>query len=153
MTTLARAAILIALLDACSSQPPRTFTFPDSQLGSYRYLQVVPNTSPNKTLDGRIIVERDTLTVEDNSGLCRYDRNSGILSIVYHCGDVTYRFDRRDPINRADFGVTTTVYTTVTKCLDYTTNSNGQRVCARTGPVTEERRVGRTGRLKPVRES
>lgn len=152
VTSIALIALLAAVLDACASSPPRTLSFPDSQLGRYRYLQVVPSTSPQKTLEGTIIIERDTLTVEDNSGLCRYDRNSGSVAIVYHCGDVTYRFDRKDPINRADYGVTMLTYVAVTRCVQYTTNSEGQRVCSRTDQSTEERRVGRSGRLKPVRE-
>jgi hypothetical protein len=154
MNPIARVATLVALLDACASSPPQPFSFPERHVGSYRYTEVVPSTSPKKTLEGRIVVERDTLTMEDNSGLCRYDMNlSSNVTIVYHCGDVTYRFDRRDPINRAAFGLTTTEYIQVIKCLDYVTNANGQRVCARTGPSTEERRAGRSGRLKPVRES
>ena len=68
------------------------------------------------------------------------------------CGpDILLHFDRDNPIERARYSIVATAQVRVTRCIRYTTTTQGQRVCAETATVTEPRQVHRSGRLRPYR--
>ena len=106
-TKTGKFVVLVVCL-SCSrhaaSPPPVT-----SLNGSYRFVERV--ATMNETITGGIVIRGDTLIAVDGAGVCEYDvrasRNDNV--IVYHCGAVTLRFDRRDPIGKATFATTTSV--------------------------------------------
>jgi hypothetical protein len=115
-------AVLVLCL-ACSrhsaSPPPVA-----SLNGSYRFVERV--ATMNETITGGIVIRSDTLVAVDDAGVCEYDvhasRNDNV--IVYHCGAVTLRFDRRDPIGKATFETTASVQSRQVIC------DNARRGCA-----------------------
>jgi hypothetical protein len=145
------AGIPLAIM-CCSCGPSSPRGAPAPVLGTFEFRETVPETSPGVMLEGEFTVDGDTIMMETTGGLCRYDhQNSQALSIVYRCGDVRFNFDRRDPLNRTTYSLTTTVSVPVRTCARYETRSNGQRFCAETRTELQDRRVQRSGRLRPKR--
>lgn len=140
---------LVAIAAACHRSAPE----PKTQLGVYRYIERVPETTPSILLEGTITVERDTIVLDGNPGPCYYEAMSASQnrSIVYRCGETRFYFDREDPLRQVTYRVPTTVRQPVRTCAVYTTNANGQQVCTRWQTEYIERSVMRSGRLRLTR--
>jgi hypothetical protein len=146
----ARLATACLILAGVACAPTRRM--PESRNGRFRYLERVADTSPSVQLDGEFTVTQDTIILDASSGSCRYDESSSrTTNLVYRCTDAVFMFDRRDPINHASYVVTTTVRVPVRTCAITSVDSSGRQVCTRYKTEYEERRVQRTGRLRPKR--
>jgi hypothetical protein len=139
-------ASLGAQLAACASargpaSPPE---------GTYRFTERVAQASSDLTIEGELHLRRDTIQLDYQRGICRYDaQSSNGLRIMYRCGEAVFSIDRRDPLNRTTYAVPVTVLVPVRSCVRYTTTADGRSVCAQWQTVNEERRVLRTGFLRP----
>lgn len=143
---------LLGLSGGCAPPPPRGPADPARRVGAFRFWERVSDTSPGVTLEGELVVERDTILVEVTHGLCHYDPfQSRGMAVVYNCAGVVLRFDRDNPIDRATYSLVTTAHVPVRTCVRYVTNADGRRVCAQTRTVMEPREVRRSGRLRPQR--
>jgi hypothetical protein len=142
LSTYSRLAIALALLcTACASARSRP-----GGPGTYRFVERLYDVSPALTLEGVVLVESDTVTVESSTGLCWYDRNASVaLDIVYRCGEATFRLVRDDPINRFYYAVRTMVRRSRRTCARYTDDS--RRTCAEWRTEIEEVPTTRSGRL------
>lgn len=117
--------------------------------GIYRFEERV---SPDLYLDGRFMVQADTIELELKTALCRAEPNLSIQTLTYSCGnEVWIRFDRLQPIVRATYSAQVLVTETRSVCARYTTNRAGQQVCAEYKRESYQRVSTRTGRLKPQR--
>jgi hypothetical protein len=142
---------VVAFAAACVHRggPPEVRT----QLGVYRFIERVPETTPSILLEGTITVERDTIVLDGNPGPCYYETTSVSQSggIVYRCGETRFYFDREDPLRRVTYAVRTTVRQQVRSCAIYTTDASGRQVCSRWQTEYVERNVTRSGRLRLTR--
>ena len=117
--------------------------------GIYRFEERV---SPDLYLDGRFMVQSDTIELELKTALCRAEPNVSIQALAYSCGnDVWIRFDRLQPIVRVTYTAKVLVTETRTVCVRYVMNKAGQQVCAETKRESYQRVSTRSGRLKPQR--
>ncbi|HEX9166831.1 MAG TPA: hypothetical protein VF862_13040 [Gemmatimonadales bacterium] len=119
--------------------------------GRYRFTERVSGTPP-MVLEGEIVVEGDSIYVVATWADCLWAQVTSKTRLVYECGRVLIKFDRIDPLNRADYEASVTVTERVEVCEEYTVNASGQRVCARMKRDLVEREVTRTGRLRFRRE-
>ena len=100
-------------------------------------------------IQGRVLVREDTVVVELVSRDCRYFTHSDpTKAYVYDCGDVSLVFDRREPITGARYQATKTVRDQQQTCTRYTTDKNGNQVCAQTTTEPIDRRVPVNGALR-----
>ena len=117
--------------------------------GIYRFEERV---SPDLFLDGRFMVQADTIELELKTSLCRAEPNVSIQALTYTCGDeVRIHFDRLQPIVRATYSAKVMVTETRSVCVRYTTNRAGQQVCAEYKRESFQRVSTRSGRLRPQR--
>jgi hypothetical protein len=125
--------VLVAWLwCACHSVSP---PLPASLSGNYRFVEQ-PATM-NEPIVGGIVIRGDTLIAVNDAGVCEYDARASQHDnvIVYRCGIVTLRFDRRDPIGKATYETTASVQSRQVIC------DERQRGCAR--PRVENTTVAR----------
>ena len=108
----------------------------------------------DEPIEGTFTIAGDTLLLDARPGPCRYDEQASWGKnhpFTYHCADVTLTFDRYSPLSRSNYRTTTTVYDRRTVCVQYATNSAGQRVCVQQETQTVPRRVNVSGALHPTR--
>ena len=102
----------------------------------------------NEPIVGGIVIRGDTLIAVNDAGVCEYDARASQHDnvIVYHCGAVTLRFDRRDPIGKASYEATASVQSRQVVC------DERQRGCskARVENTTVARPVGGKLHLKRI---
>lgn len=140
--------LFIAFVAACSSSKPKTGIRPE-QYGTYRFEEQL---TPDDKIEGHFVVGEDSVDVDAYPGPCRYERErSNVLTIVYRCGDVTYAFDRTDPVRKASYSTVVHVKATRQVCIRYTTNNAGQQVCAQMSTETYYRDSRRSGLLRVER--
>ncbi|MEP6989898.1 MAG: hypothetical protein ABJA80_03135 [bacterium] len=146
-----RHALVASLLlaSACAANKPPKGIRPEL-LGTYRFEEQV---APDVRIAGTFTVTQDTVDIEAQPGPCRYEQDrSNSLRIVYACGpELTFTFDRTDPVRRATYTTVVHVTEQVSVCLRYTKAASGQMVCAEYGKETRFRDVRRSGLLRPER--
>ena len=129
-----------ALIAACAGsacRPPAGAT----AYGVYRFHQQVLNAKPAVILDGSVTLLPDTLTVSLATSPCTYDtRSRGDRWIRYVCGDVTFTFNRRNPLRENAYTAPMTEFVSVPVCLQTAIDSRGREVCTRPGSERVERR-------------
>ena len=141
--------LMAAAAQACASAAPRSKPQSLAQDGTYRFEERVDGGTE---IRGEFMIAGDTITVDASVGPCVYDAHSvGGLSLVYRCADVTFLFDRRDPIRYSSYQTLVTVMETKQVCARYRTNAAGQQVCAEYRTEREPHSVTRTGRLNALR--
>ena len=150
--------VMLALATAaCSSASPRLQSFPESQLGSYRFLERVGGSgtsSQGEILQGTVTISHDTVIVDMSPGPCAYeDRSRTSTNISYRCAGVLVGFDRTNPLMRAYYSTSILERVPVRVCVRYVTNAAGQQVCAQYGTDYEERRVQKSGLLRLQRQT
>ncbi len=138
----------LAILAGCASNASKVGRRSEL-VGAYRFTERV---STDLELEGIFVVETDTVSLEANPGPCRYERErSNVLAISYSCGDVSYAFDRSDPVHTARYSAIVHLRETRTICIRYTVTSTGRQVCAESRNETVFRDVRRSGVLRPQR--
>ena len=145
---IVRALAWIGFVGGCASNGTKV-GMRSELVGAYRFTERV---AADVELEGIFVVETDTVSIEANPGPCRYERErSNVLAIGYTCGDVTYLFDRSDPVHTARYSAVVHLQETRTTCIRYTLTSTGARVCAESRNETVFRDVRRSGVLRPQR--
>ena len=138
----------LGLLGGCASTGTKV-GMRAALVGAYRFTERV---APDVELEGTFVVETDTVSIEAQPGPCRYERErSNVLAISYTCGDVSYVFDRSDPVRTARYVAIVHLRETRTTCIRYTVTSTGQQVCSQSRNETVFRDVRRSGLLRPHR--
>ena len=118
--------------------------------GRYTF-QERPTNSP-RTLEGTFIVLRDTILVDATPGPCRYDPGATPGGpIVYKCADVSFSFDRRDPVMTATYHFITTESKPKVVCTRYTIGPNGAQQCAESSTQFVDETVSHSGTLRAHR--
>ena len=100
--------VLLTISVACTARS--TPAGPAASLGgNYRFVEHPPGVTD--AIAGAVVIRGDTLIVVPESGVCDYEPHASKHDnvIVYTCGPVTLRFDRRDPIRLATFQATATL--------------------------------------------
>jgi hypothetical protein len=122
-------------------------TPPTPRVGVFRFTERPAQTS--LTIEGSVFVTHDSVVVDATPGPCRYDSQLSHATgpIVYRCADVTFWFDRYDPVGRATYHTSTLVTEHHTVCVRYTADASGHQVCAQSETQTSERQVSVNGTL------
>jgi len=107
----------------------------------------VLNTSPPVTIVGNITLLRDTILLDLAPGPCR-PMESSPQAYVYQCAnEVRLWFDRRDPVQRNSYSVTTTESVSKRRCATVANSEAGGSRCARYETELVEQKATRVGRL------
>lgn len=116
--------------------------------GVYRFEERV---SPDVYLDGRFLVQPDTIELELRNESCRVEpTQSRMEHLTYICGEnIILRFDRLYPIARTTYVARVVVTETRQVCARYVTNAQGQQICAEYRRESYQRVATRSGRLRP----
>jgi hypothetical protein len=126
---------------------------PVGVLGSYAFAERVPTyRGETVPLEGEFTVLRDTVTVRTSVSSCLYNLTStrgGPLN--YDCGEVSFAFDRFDPVHRTTYRMKVRYSEPTQVCAQYTTDAAGRQRCVSYRTEFVEREVVRTGRLNPRR--
>jgi hypothetical protein len=105
-------------------------------------------------IEGTLTVISDTVIVDAQPGPCRYDQQQSWgrdHPYVYLCAEITLRFDRYNPVQKASYHTMTTIYERRTVCVRYETNSSGQRVCVQQETQEVPRKISVSGSLHMTR--
>jgi hypothetical protein len=115
--------VLLTISVSCTGRP--TPPGPASLGGNYRFVEHPPGVPD--AIAGVVVIRGDTLIVVPESGVCDYEPHASQHDnvIVYTCGPVTLRFDRRDPVRSATFQATATLQAKQVIC------DSRQRGCSR----------------------
>lgn len=147
--------IALALLGAfsalaCSARPGSPIhTGFAKYAGAYRFEETV---SPGVHLDGRFLVQADTIELELKTADCRGETEASLQWMKYSCGpEVRIYFDRLNPVQRVTYAATVLITETRSVCWRFVTDAHGQRVCAEYRREPYQRSVTRSGRLRPVK--
>lgn len=120
---------ILGMLIACGACARHSATpLPASLNGNYRFVeQPAMMTEP---ITGGIVIRGDTLIAVNDAGVCEYDARASQHDdvIVYQCGNVTLRFDRRDPIGKATYQTTVTTQSRQVVCDNARRGCTGARV-------------------------
>ncbi|MDZ4675379.1 MAG: hypothetical protein SGI84_13055 [Gemmatimonadota bacterium] len=143
----------LALAAGCNSTVPVLRLIPDSQHGSFRFSDRISQASPTIIVEGEFTVQADTIIVGVSTGICQPIIPPSTQSYRYRCGQMTLSFDRRNPLQRASYSVEGTAMETVRVCLRYTTNPNGQTICAAYGQETQQVVRVFGGTIRPIPKS
>ena len=151
----ARSAITIAMLctglaGACSSSVYVAQPIPVSQHGTFRFSDRVYEASPSIVVEGEFTVRADTIMAEVTSGNCQPIIPASTQSYGFRCGQVSLSFDRRNPLQRANYSVQGTAMVSQRVCKRYVTNTSGQQVCVEFGQETVQVVRNFGGRIRPI---
>ncbi len=136
----------ILVVAAACGQHSANAPSPASRIGIYRFSER-PNEI-KEALEGRIVVTSDSVWVVAEPGPCNYDATSASTNaIVYRCADITYAFDRRDPLNRSTYRYVGTVQQNQKNCARYAVGSQARQNCIDTQSSTADRQVTVSGTL------
>ena len=120
--------------------------------GVYRFSERPPQLQD--AIEGTLTVISDTVIVDAQPGPCSYDREQSWgrnRPYVYRCAEITLSFDRFNPVQKASYRTTTTIFERRTVCVRYETNSSGQRVCVQQETQSVPRQISGTGSLHMTR--
>ena len=126
-------ALMAAMLAGCAGAkvlPPAGNT----AYGVYHFREVIASAHPPVELEGDVALLPDTVTISIKDSPCAYSgaNRSAIRTISYRCGDVSFTFDRRNPLRENTYGVPTVQYDNRRVCTT-TGVVNGREVCTRYG--------------------
>jgi hypothetical protein len=112
------------VVDISCAHPSASPALPASLNGNYRFVEQPAMMQP---IAGGIVIRGDTLIAVNDAGICEYDTRASRNDkfIVYRCGAVTLRFDRRDPIGKATYETTAVIQSKQVIC------DTRQRGCSR----------------------
>ena len=154
-----RQILVVVTAAACggSASTPRPQVAPQSQIGTYRFVERVAGGSSMATqgdvLEGTVTITSDSVIIDMSPGPCRYDERSATsTNISYRCADVFVGFDRSNPLLRSFYSVRVIERVPVRVCTRYGTNSQGQQVCLQYGTDYQERSATRSGTLRLQRQ-
>ena len=138
---------LVSVIAAACTQSGAPATPPTPRVGVYRFTERPAQIS--QTIEGRILVTHDSVVVDATPGPCRYDTQASLATgpIVYRCAEITFSFDRYDPVGHSTYRTTATVTEKKTVCVRYASDSAGRQTCAQRETQTSERQVPVTGTL------
>ncbi len=140
--------VTLALAASCASSGTKLGIRPES-IGAYRFTE---HAGEDMDLEGIFVVEPDTVSIEATPGPCRYEKDkASLLAITYTCGEVTYVFDRYDPVRKASYSATVRMQKTRSVCARYVVNSQGRSVCAEYRNEVYFVDARRSGLLRPQR--
>jgi hypothetical protein len=146
----ATVALTLAFAAGCASNTKKIAMRPES-IGAYRFTE---HASEDIELNGIFVVEADSVSIDATPGPCRYERDrSNLLTITYTCADITYVFDRYEPVRKATYAVTVRQQKTRSVCARYAVNSQGRSVCVEYRNEVYFVDVRRGGLLRPQRMS
>ena len=146
MRTVAWFLIVTAGVGCAQHGTPSSAPAPPPRVGIYRFTE--RSSQLQHTLEGRLIVTRDSVLLSADPGPCRYVQETDANGpIVYQCADVTYFFDRFDPVGRATYRAMTTVVDHTMTCTRSTTDASGRQTCTARTPESNERQVPVIGTL------
>ena len=141
-------AVTLAFAGGCASNGQKVGIRPES-IGAYRFTE---HAGEDMDLDGVFVVEADSVSIEATPGPCRYEpERASPLAITYICGDVTYVFDRTDPVRKATYFATVRLQKTRSVCARYVVNAQGRSVCAEYRNEVYFVDQRRSGALRPQR--
>ena len=127
---------LALLLVPLACRRPSPAPDPVSTLGTYDYFV----SAPRHEVRGVIRVQPDTVIVQPNEGYCRPSFSpTSFETVQFDCDGVedfdTFKLyiDRRRPAQMSKWSATSKVQRERTICLQYVTNSQGQRTCTQYG--------------------
>jgi hypothetical protein len=132
----------------CAHPAPPTSELapPPARIGIYRFEE--RPSQVDEPLRGRIVVTHDSVWVDAEPGPCNYDPSSGRGSVItYRCADVTYSFDRNDPINKSRYSKLAIVVEHKKNCARYAVDSQGRQTCVQQQVDAVEHQVQVTGSL------
>ena len=140
--------LVLAFATGCASNARRLGVRPES-IGAYRFSE---HLGQDTDLGGIFVVEADTVSIDATPGPCWYDRvRSDALTFIYHCGDVTYAFDRSDPVSTARYSTTVHSQLTRSVCARTVVDSQGHTVCVEYRKESYFVDVPRSNVLRPQR--
>jgi hypothetical protein len=144
--TRTHALFLAAIVAACAHHTENTSANPLARIGVYRFSEHPQQMQG--ALEGRVVVTHDSVYMEADPGPCNYDaRASANGPIVYKCSDVTYEFDRYDPLNRSRYRTSTTVQERQKNCARYGVDSQGRQTCLQMQTDVVDHKVPVSGTL------
>jgi hypothetical protein len=116
--------------------------------GIWQFREPIVGTQPAMVMEGTLIYQPDTTYVNYLAAPCTYDQRSvGARSVYYRCGEVTFLFDRHNPLQDNSYSVVTNVMVTQRVCV--ARNTSG--ACTREDVSRSTQRVQRSGTLRPFR--
>lgn len=136
---------------ATTSPEPRLA--PEGVLGLYSFSEHVPTSRGQFVpLEGEFTVLGDSVTVRTTVSSCLYNlMSTRVGAISYDCGEVSFAFDRFDPIHRSTYRMKVRVTEPRSVCAQYATDTSGRQRCISSRTEYVESEVVRTGRLNPRR--
>ena len=142
------AAIALAACGSKAGTSPKP-QIAEGVLGLYSFSEHVPTTRGQfVSLEGEFTVLGDTVTVRTDNSSCLYNllttRGS---AITYDCGDVSFAFDRFDPVHRATYRMKVRYTEQRQVCAQYATDAGGRQRCVSYRNDFVETEAIRTGRL------
>ena len=141
-------AMTLALAAGCASNGKKVGIRPES-VGAYRFTE---HAGEDLDLEGIFVVEPDSVSIEATPGPCRYERDrASLLAITYTCGEVTYVFDRSDPVRKATYSAMARIQKTRQVCARTVVNNQGRTVCAEYRKEVYFVDARRGGTLRPQR--
>lgn len=121
-------------------------------VGVFQVFERVPMTNPSVTIEGTMTVLPDTLLIDLTPGPCRSMESSPQAYLFQCSSEVRLWFDRRDPVKRNSYSVSTITYIARRRCAAYERDSSGTNRCVRYETENVEQKGSRGGRLRPVRK-
>jgi hypothetical protein len=144
----ASVSLTLALAAGCASNGQKVGIRPES-VGAYRFTE---HAGDDMDLEGIFVVQPDSVSIEATPGPCHYERDrASLLAITYTCGDVTYVFDRSDPVRKATYSTMVRLQKKRSVCARYVVNSQGRQVCAEYRNEVYFVDTRRSGLLRPQR--
>lgn len=135
--------LALVLSAACAGTPAAPPPAPDSEQGEYRFTASVPTPGGGVWLEGAFRVVGDTLLLDLKGADC-VPLRGGTDTFGYRCPGqfasgtaqqtvtgATFSFWRHRPTERPSVSVSVSTQSTRNTCVQYTTDSNGARTCAR----------------------
>ncbi len=145
--TLATAA---AVLAACHRAAPSVAPVSDP-VGLYTFEEdlTAPSGLGGHTIAGELRILPDSFTVDSRYGACRRPANDpqGLAVVNFTCPDFSLAINRRDPLGKTMYTVTTVETVHRTECTRYEVDENGRKICVERGDKIEEKNVPRSGRV------
>jgi hypothetical protein len=140
--------LTLAFAAGCASNGKKIGIRPEA-VGAYRFTE---HAGEDMDLEGIFVVEPDSVSIDAAPGPCRYQRErASVLAITYICGDVTYVFDKSDPVRKATYSATVRLQKKRQVCARYVVNSTGRSVCAEYRSEIYFVDARRSGYLRPQR--
>jgi hypothetical protein len=126
--------------------------FAEGARGLYSFSERIPTSRGQYVpLEGEFTVLGDTVTVRTSTSTCLYNLLTTRASAInYDCGDVSFAFDRFDPVHRATYRMKVRYTEQRQVCTQYASTGGTQRCVAYRTEFVETEAI-RTGRLNARR--